>query len=170
MAKKTTIKKYYRSRNRWSPNIAEFSSNSGALQANAIFHVDSTLATNPSQSTLGVSQVYTVKNFEISFEFEQTGNPAIENLTAYIMFLPQGMLAQNNFNIEHPEYIMAYQFYGSAATDTNNNRNTRRIKTRMARKLNTGDSVILLIKGINKSSGPGAFEIRGLVRWWTKAN
>lgn len=171
MARKTkTIKKYYRSKARWSPNISEFSSSEEAQPG--IFHFESTLATNPSQTTLGVSQVYTVKNFEINFECDG-GGQYIEDLAAYIMFVPQGMTVTAAYNNEHPEYIMAYQFYGSASTDNSESRlGTRRIKTRLSRKLNTGDSVILFIKGLNESN-PGTYytiKLHGLVRWWTKAN
>lgn len=174
MARKTkTIKKYYRSKNKWSSNISEFSSTSGTLALNSPFHLESTIATNPSQSTLGVSQIYTVKNFEINFEFDtnSAGASAIENLAAYIMFLPQGMVVTDTYNMEHPEYIMAYQFYGSPQPDTPYY-SVKKIKTRMARKLNTGDSIILLIKGnyVGQGSSGQTFDIHGLVRWWTKAN
>jgi len=173
MAKKRTIKKYYRPKSKWSANISEFSSSAGSLGANSTFHLESTLATNPSQTTLGVSQIYTVKNFEINFEFDaMTGSiQNIENLTAYIMFLPQGMTVTPNLNVDHPEYIMAYQYYGSPQPDTPNY-GVRKIKSRMARKLNTGDSIILFIKGqnTNTSSNVDPFAIHGLVRWWTKAN
>ena len=40
----------------------------------------------------------------------------------------------------------------------------------MARKLNTGDSVQLFIKGINEDINNVPFNIHGLIRWWTKAN
>lgn len=174
MAKKRTTKRYYRPKSKWSANISEFSSTTGTLAANSVFHLESTLATNPSQTTLGVSQIYTVKNFEINFEFDQSGIgdiTRIENLTAYIMFLPQGMTVTEDFNTEHPEYIMAYQYYGSPQPDTPNY-GVRKIKTRMARKLNTGDSVILYLKGQNtySQSISDPFTIHGLVRWWTKAN
>lgn len=169
MARKTKIvKKYYRSKTRWSPNISEFSSDQSAQPG--VFHFESTLATNPSQTTLGVSQVYTVKNFEINFECDG-GSQYIEDLSAYIMFVPQGMTVTADYNIQHPEFIMNYQFYGSASGDISESRmGTRRLKTRMSRKLNTGDSVILFIKGTNESTGYVSTKLHGLVRWWTKAN
>lgn len=175
MAKTKRVKRYYRPKSKWSANISEFSSQSGVLTQNSTFHLESTLATNPSQTTLGVSQIYTVKNFEINFEFDSDGTSglitSVENLTAYIMFLPQGMTVTENLNTEHPEYIMAYQYYGSPQPDTPNY-GVRKIKSRMARKLNTGDSIILFIKGYNagSTSNNNPFAIHGLVRWWTKAN
>ena len=59
--------------------------------------------TNPIQSSTTVSQQFTVKNIEAYFNFdvaEQSNAHNLECLTAYIMFVPQGMnvriLMKNN--------------------------------------------------------------------------
>ena len=172
MAKtKRVTKRYYRPRAKYSSNIQEFSSTNSVNDG--LFYLGSTLATNPTQSTLGVSQLYTVKNFEIDFTFEAVGSTTqqnIEDIAAYIMYLPQGMAITADYNIQHPEYIMNYKYYGSPTQDVSYYQ-PYRIKTRMARKLNTGDSVILFIKGNNNSAGDSrSIELHGVVRWWTKAN
>lgn len=40
----------------------------------------------------------------------------------------------------------------------------------MARRLNTGDSVILFITGYNEASSAEQLQLNGLIRWWTKTN
>lgn len=168
---KKIIKKYYRPKSKWAANISEFSTESNTINPGT-FQYNATLVQNPSQTNLGVSQLYTVKNFEINFEFDMISGSIddLECLCAYIMYRPQGMVLSVNFNIDHPEYVMAYQFYGSPQPDAPNY-GVKKIKTRLSRKLNTGDSIILLIKGFNSSQAATVkFGIQGLVRWWTKAN
>lgn len=157
---------------KWSANIQEFSSNE---QVNVgVFFLESTLATNPSQNILGVSQIFTVKNPEISFIFksDSVANTAnIDDLSVYIMFVPQGMTVTEDYNTQHPEYMLAYKFYGSPFADTGSqNYQPFKIKSRLSRKLNTGDKIILLIKGFNNSNTNNNLIISGLTRWWTKAN
>lgn len=99
------------------------------------------------------------------------------------MFVPQGMNVTASYNLEHPEYIMAYKFLGSPSVDYTNlvgqgsivgqQYQPYRINTRLSRKLNTGDSVILFIKGNNTNTTGttnAVFDFHGLVRWWTRAN
>ena len=108
-------RRYYRKKSgRWSANIQEISSDivnavSGANYSSTV------LAFNPLQTNTATSQVYTVKNFEISFTFESPAEVIenIEDITAYIMFVPQGMTITASYNNQHPEYIMAYKYIGS---------------------------------------------------------
>lgn len=94
------------------------------------------------------------------------------------MYVPQGMTPGLDYNIQHPEYIMAYKFLGGPSLDSGTGNNggqqyqPMRVNTRLSRKLNSGDSVILFIKGQspNLYTGNGSFDFHGLVRWWTKAN
>lgn len=178
MARKRIIKRY-RKKSRYSPNISEFSE---LLTApTGTFSFTNILCTNPAQTTLGVSQQYTVKNFEISFTFETEGtydNNLIEDIAAYIMYKPQGMNVSATYNLEHPEYIMSYKYYGSPINDNYNNGLNNgqqfqplKIRTRMARKLQTGDSIILFIKGVNENlENSIPLKIHGILRWWSKAN
>ena len=142
--------------------------------------VSYTLATNPVQDITTTSQVFTTKNFDISFTLEQSSNTGsgvnsslIEDITAYVMYVPQGMNVTSLYNNQHPEYVLNYKYYGSPATDSNQTYQPYKIRTRLARKLNTGDSIILFLK-YNYASQTGVtgtiFELHGVVRWWTKAN
>lgn len=176
-------------RTRWSPNIQELPVTRNTYQvpvgsAGTTFTHSVTLAFNPTQVNTAVSQIYTVKNFEINFAIDRPFSSSqsteasnnTEDITAYIMFVPQGMVVNDNYNIQHPEYIMAYKFLGQPSPDSEQQYQPFRIKTRMSRKLNTGDSVILFLKGYNTYNNTTgtpvtfSYDFHGLVRWWTKAN
>ena len=174
MARKTR-RRYYKHRGRWCSNIQEIPQTQYTV-ANSPFGDSITLVTNPIQATTGVSQIYTVKNIEVSMVAEIDEDDAspndFEDLTYYIMYVPQGMNLTTDYNIEHPEYIMAYKYLGSPTLDGNQQYQPVKIKTRLARKLNTGDQIILFFKG-RCNAGMGSnriFRLGGLVRWWTKAN
>lgn len=175
---RTKRTKRFRKRGKWSANIETLANvqNSAAVGE---FANTATLCTNPIQTNTTVSQQFTVKNIEAYFNFdaaEQANAHNLECLTAYIMFVPQGMNIGSNYEKQHPEYIMAMRYYGSpefevsTGTSTNGIRNPLRIKTRLARRLQTGDSIVLYIKGINQSTSDLNYRLGGVIRWWTKAN
>lgn len=176
MAKRTR-RKYWKRRTRWAANIADIGTSIGITSGIGEFSGTATLVTNPVQSSLSTSQIYTIKNVEATFDLafansaSEDAGSGVERLTVYIMFVPQGMNVGEDYNILHPEYILNYRFIGAPMADNNIYRNPVRVKTRLARKLNTGDSIILFIKG-NKdiTSAIGSLQINGVVRWWTKAN
>lgn len=174
---------YRRKSGRWSANIKTIKNDSFTAQPNSTGFAVSDLCVNPVQTDSSVSQQYTVKNIELSYEIEV--QPAslndVESLTAYIMYVPQGMDVTEIYPNNHPEYIMAYRFLGSpnveqeaagsSGAKVNPGRLPSKIKTRMARRLQTGDKVILLITWINGSTtNPASLNFNGLIRWWTKAN
>lgn len=168
---KRRVRRFKKRTVRWCSNIQEI--NDTSIQATPFsFTGVTTLVTNPVQSNQITSQVYTVKNFDINFTIEGSV-PTIEAVTAYIMFVPQGMNITDDYNINHPEYILNYKYLGSPSNNTTNSPYQQfqptRLRTRLARKLQTGDSIILLIKGYNKGSST-SLELSGLIRWWTKGN
>lgn len=178
MARK--YKKFRRYRKaRWASNIKEISLDNISLQP-ATFSITQTLAQNPAQQDNLVSQTFTIKNIEASFVFEgkfgaATGYDNIENITAYLMYVPQGYASStdlpNDFNNLHPEWIMNYKFIGSPSGDENQGYQPVKFKTRLSRRLQTGDRIVLFIKGFNKNStAVSSYELHGLIRWWTKAN
>lgn len=174
------ITKRYRRKGRWSANIKNIS-NSDITANTGDFFATTILCQNPVQDTQTVSQQYTVKNVEVSFQLETDQNEGtsarfyVESLVCYIMYVPQGMSVDINYPSYHPEYIMAMRFLGSPDFENNSSnttpgRNPLRVKTRLARRLQTGDSVILFIGGNNTSTLSGTLKFHGLLRWWTKAN
>lgn len=174
MARKTYRKRFFK-KAKWAANIQEFNYQ-GITAVPGSFSGNTVLTTNPTQNTLGVSQIYTVKNFDINFTIEAQDQWLIEAVTVYIMYVPQGMTITDNYNIEHPEYIMNYKYLGSASSvgtstsQENQQYQPYRVRTRMARKLNTGDSIVLFVKGFSQGTANLTLNIAGIVRWWTKAN
>lgn len=168
----------YRKGSRWAANIQELSNSIVNIQPNGKWFRDYTLAFNPTQTNTSVSQVFTVKNFEINFNIDiatdqQNVLANIEDICAYIMFVPQGMTVTADYNIQHPEYVMAYKFLGSPSNDyLGQQYQPFRIRTRLSRKLQSGDQIKLFLIGNNTSTTLtiSGLEIHGVYRWWTKAN
>lgn len=169
MARTKKVRKYYR-KGRWSSNIKTVENESITLPTGKS-SASITLCYNPPQTDTTVSQIYTVKNVEFSYELEMPsgGGTNIESICGYIMFVPQGMTVGQDYAQLHPEYIMAMRFYGSPDNDTPY-RNPLKIKTRLSRRLNTGDSIIFYITALNTYNNSYIINVNGLLRWWTKAN
>lgn len=179
MAKKIRRRRYYRSKGRWSANIKPLVETSIEAPYNSSFYGTVDLCQNPAQSDTTVSQQYTIKNIELNSEIEYVTSSLgsyqnIESLIAYVMYVPQGMTVTETYPAFHPEYIMAMRFLGSPNVDTTAPyRNPLRIKTRLARRLQTGDKIILLVTGFNQGTQTGfntTLKFNGLIRWWSKAN
>lgn len=184
MARYRRTRRYRRKSGRWSSNITTISKES-ITAAQGSWYSTLTLATNPVQVNTGVSQTFTAKNFEISFTLEGILGTSVwsaDAITAYIMYVPQGMTVTDAYETQHPEYILNYKYYGSPTsiapaswTGSPEEYHIQRIqpmkiKSRLSRKLQTGDSIILLLKGVNGSNSPLNLELSGVIRWWTKAN
>lgn len=176
MARRIFYRRYRRKLGKWSPNIQRISQ-SGNAPNNSVFSDFVTIAqNNTSTSSTTISQIFTVKNIEVSAQLEAGTPNAIENLEYYIMYVPQGYLLDANLPFAHPEWIMAYKYIGTPIAETNplptqSNAQTPRVKTRLSRKLNTGDSIVFMITGRNATTqGDVSVRYNGLVRWWTKAN
>lgn len=165
-------KRYFKRKGRWSSNIVKFS-NQSFTNTQTEFFAYYTLCSNPAQSTTTVSQQYTVKNFAINYEItSETDTVDLDNLCAFILYIPQGFNISVNTPYEHPEWILAMRYYGNISTENNIYRNPLSIRTRMARRLQTGDQIVLFISGHDTAgvtAGNTNF-FRGIVRWNSKAN
>ena len=147
MAKTYKKRRYYKRKGRWSSNIKNISDHQFLQNGWNGNSVD--LCLNPIQSDITVSQQYTVKNIELSVYLEAVGaqvDETIENIQHYIMYVPQGMNLTTDYNLEHPEYIMAYYYQGNPSVDNGQLGYRLKIKTRMARRLQTGDRIIYFWK------------------------
>jgi hypothetical protein len=172
MAKYRRYRNYNRrSRPKWSANITHHVGEVIPLAAASTFFHTTVLSFNPIQTNTTVPQIFTVKNVEFNGTMEMTSaNNNIENLCAFIMFVPQGMTITASYDIDHPEYIMAMKYYGSPSLDGQQQYQPLKVKTRLSRKLNTGDSIVLYLKGFNVGTTGTNLEYSGITRWWTKAN
>lgn len=177
----TARKIYYRKRffkrssGRWSSNIKTITNRHLSATPGSFFgSID--LCTNPNQLDSTVSQKYTVKNIEFAFTSDNqysSNENLIDALTGYIMYVPEGYAVTETLPSLHPEWIMAYKFYGKGGISDTSSQYVRplSIKTRLSRRLNTGDKVILLLTGNNSSTQAiQELQINGIIRWWTKAN
>lgn len=171
MARRYRRRRYFK-KAKWCPNLQDIL-NTSINAASGRFSGTTTLTTNPNNSNSTVSQIYTVKNIEITFTIEnQDLNRTFDGIAAYIMFVPQGMNVSNDYHLNHPEYIMAYKYLGNPLNENNSGQQFQpiRVRSRLSRKLNTGDSIILYIAGQNNNTANSVLYLSGLIRWWTKAN
>lgn len=171
MARRRYRRRYYK-KTRWSANLTNIIGNVITAEPSTSFQNNIVLCYNPIQSQQTVSQKFTVKNVEFNGVYEAGSSSAttIENFCAYIMFVPQGMNVTANYETQHPEYIMAMKYFGSPSNDGQQQYQPFKVRTRLARTLDTGDSVILYLKGTNVGTTQVNLEYSGVVRWWTKAN
>lgn len=176
-------RRYRRSHSKWSPNIDQIIQPI-SLNSTGQFGYPITLALNPTTtSATSVTQKFTVKNIEASFVFEanELAN-TLEALTFFIMYIPQGF-NENYSDLPqlHPEWVMAYKFIGSPTYEqpvegqqppASQQYQPTKIKTRLSRKLNSGDKIILFAQGFRQGTSTQAISVTltGVVRWWSKAN
>lgn len=169
----------------WSTRLTNFTGSQLATAANN-FIIYQNLAQNPAQSVDTVSNLFTVKNINCQVELQGSASQIIENLQAYIMYIPQGYVptgtpgAYADIPFDHPEWIMAHRYYGSPNIEFQQTPGTTantpgfpplRLRSRLARKLDTGDRIIILILGNNTSQTQSAeLNYSGLVKYNTKAN
>lgn len=168
MARKRTRRYSRRYRGRWSSNIRTLSVENQSIPANSSFYTAIKLCENPAQNDNTVSQQFTVKNLEYSYNFGATNPDTIENVQSYIMFVPQGYAVSETLPFTHPEWIMANRYLGDPMQDVSD-RFLAKIKSRLARRLNTGDAIYFLLVGESGNNSHAA-TLKGLARWWTKAN
>ena len=189
MARRRYRKSYRRPKGRWCSNIknvnktATYTITAAQQVAGGTLWMSDLLAENPAQADNTVSQIYTVKNFDISFFLEYDCNSPtttgfLDGFACYIVYVPQGFTVNNEIINTHPEWIMAMRYVGEPKNDTTEQQQFLpfRIRSRMARKLNTGDGIYFLAVGrrdpiqVATTTITLNLDTKGLVRWWTKAN
>ena len=180
MAKYRRYRKYTRrSRSRWISNLVDIGPNDFTLSTPEDWNsTEYTLVTNPDYNNQLTSNLYTIKNVEVALNFDATAGNAkwVENVQFYIMYAPQNMPINQDYAIKHPENILAMRYYGEPGVDEGSTnpsdvRAPLRIKTRLARKLNAGDRIILFIRAANvTTSNQIKCQYGGICRFWTKAN
>lgn len=183
MARYYRYRKYsrrFRRKGIWSSNLKNFLGSQSA-GPNQQFIIYSNLCQNPDSSDITVSQKYTVKNVNCSVQLnaQTTASvPYLDSFQAYIMFIPQGYVptglpsAYATLPFDHPEWIMAHKFIGTVQMADESNKPFR-ITSRLSRKLDSGDRIVLVILGRNTAPLTGSsytVDYQGLVKFNTKAN
>lgn len=177
MARTKAIAKRYIRKGNWSTRLTNFSGSQSA-GGNQSYIIYQNLAQNPAQSVDTISSKYTVKNIVLDCEITfQDSGAEVENLQYFIMYIPQGYIptgtpsAYADVPYDHPEWIMTHRFVGSPQQDESPYYPPIRTRTRLARKLDTGDRIVLIILGQNtNSTNSRTIEYRGLVKYNAKAN
>lgn len=112
MAKARRRYRNYRKSTRWSANLTNVIGMQAAANANTTFQTHVTLCSNKSSENDMVSTVFTVKNIEFNGTITIIAqDPALndknnlEDITAYVMYVPQDMTVGPTYAKAHPEYI-----------------------------------------------------------------
>jgi len=179
MARTKRIQKYYK-KSSWSTRISNIEGAQlvGANNKAIIYY---NLCKNPAQDENTVSNKFTVKNIDLQLELSNasssSGTSDLEDFQVYICYIPQGYVPTGtpsyyeNVPFDHPEWIMVHRYVGLPLGDAATSYLPLHIKSRLARKLDTGDRVVLIILGKNTSTSQGyTIDYRGLVKYNTKAN
>lgn len=167
-------------RKKWASNIGD-SSLSLNVPANSVYAAGAAFALNPVQSPSSVSNSYVVKNVKLSVEAVVNNSAAVAYLNhvmAAIMYVPQGYVVKHSIISEHPEWIMAIKYLGDGMNidGTTPVVDSSRLKpftisTRLSRRLQTGDSVQLVLFARNASvENMQTVTFRFLAQWWTRGD
>ena len=178
MARTKRIQKYYK-KHIWSTRISNVEGYQSASGGNK-YIINYNLCQNPAQSDSTVSNKFTVKNIDLQLEvgIENAGqNTDLEDFQVFICYVPQGYVPSGtpslyeNVPYDHPEWIMVHRYVGLPLADSSTSYLPLHIKSRLARKLDTGDRIVLIILGKNTSTST-SYQIvyRGIVKYNTKAN
>lgn len=165
----------YKKKN-WSSNIIT-SSTTITFPASSTYGAGSALCLNPSQSVATVSQPFTVKNIKLSVSSVASQvaiSDAVDNIIVAIVYVPQGYTVTYNTLAEHPEWFMAVKYIDNPSLEQSSANGSQykpfTVSTRLARKLQTGDSIQLCVFGTSSSSNPAPVTFRFMAQWWTCAN
>lgn len=178
-AKRRHYKRYYK-KGEWSTRLQNFNENV-QTQANQTGTVAITyqLTENPAQTQDSVSQKFTVKNICIDCYLTlgagQSTSNFLENFQYYVMYVPQGypinVSSITDMPFNHPEWIMAYRYFNTPIGDSQTSFPPIRIRSRLARKLDTGDAIYLFAFGTYENTVQSLqVNLAGLVKYNTKAN
>ena len=105
-------RRFYKRKTHYSPNILRIGPNSYNIAAQSRDIGIVTLVENQEYDPNRTNNIITVKNTELSIEFEGS-HTLIESCTAYLMFIPEGYTTTVDTPTQHPEWIMAYKYFGS---------------------------------------------------------
>ena len=134
------------------------------------------MAQNP-QSNTCFSTIY-CKEYRSSGQLEIETSTAsnladIEELTYYIMYVPEGYAIDLNLPFTHPEWIMAYKYAGQSTHGTAAMVLFNLQKLRLVYLDVLIQEILLYFLYTAQNINPTTslqVKFQGLVRWWTKAN
>ena len=173
--RRRTYRKAY-PRKKWASNIGN-STLTMNVPGNSTYAAGAAFALNPAQSPSTVSNSFVVKNVKLSIEpiVASPSSPAgLNQLIAAIMYVPQGYVVGPSILNEHPEWLMAVKYLGDGMSidtlDVQNRQKPFTVSSRLSRRLQTGDSVQLVLFAQNSTSGEIPVAFRFLAQWWTRSD
>ena len=181
MARRYFRRSYRRAypRKKWASNIGSSVLNM-TVPINSTSAAGAAFALNPVQSPSTVSTAFTVKRVKLSIEAvtpQSEDFRVLQQVIAAIMYVPQGYQVSYSILNEHPEWVMAIKYMGEPSmyespTSTGGTRNKPfQVSSRLARKLQTGDSVQLVLFATNTSTENTAnISFRFLAQWWSRSD
>lgn len=132
-------RRYYGRRRKWTP---VFLTEEAVVPKQAVYGF-ANLAVNQSNqgTTAPVATNIKVKNFKVSVDVQGAGDTmGSPCITFAICFVPQGYTVNADLMIQHPEWVMAWKTIDLQTTST------VMVSSRMARNLNSGDSVVFFFR------------------------
>lgn len=141
----------YRKRRKWSPTLVNGSFSLSATASTSNFQ-GTVLCRNSSNvgTDVPVSTIVKVKNFKVLCDITSVSN-SISNLFVGIIFVPQGFTVSLTTPTEHPEWLLVWRTIDGTAGASLGVQNVQ-ISSRLARNLNSGDSIVLFTSGTNLQS------------------
>ena len=179
------VRRYYRrayrrvNRKKWASNIGSSTLNL-TVPANSTYAAGAAFALNPAQSPSTVSTSFTVKRVKLAIDAvtpQSEDFRFLQQVIAAIMYVPQGYTVDYTILQQHPEWVMAIKYMGEPSmyespTSTGGSRNKPfQGSSRLARKLQTGDSIQLVLFATNISTDtPANINFRFLAQWWSRSD
>lgn len=142
-----------RPRRRWAPHLVQ-GSLSITIPAATSAGQTSVLCSNSANvgSDTPVSTIIKVKNFKVVVDLTAASqNLQLTNFIIAICYVPQGFDPGTEFLYQHPEWILVWRTVDVSQTVSNSGASLQnvQISSRLARNLNTGDSIRLFGVGTN---------------------
>lgn len=163
-------------RKKWASNIGN-SEVTLTVPSNSTYAAGAAFALNPAQSPSTVSNSFVVKNVKLSVEAVGIGGSVFSNLNqliAAIMYVPQGYVVSPSILNEHPEWLMAVKYLGEGLNSDDSTSPKFKpftVSTRLSRRLQTGDSIQLVLFAQNTSTSQNtSVTFRFLAQWWTRSD
>ena len=162
---------FYTARRRtvkWSPHLIE---ERLAITANSeSFGSYQLLAKNSSDSSTPTPSVIKVKNFRVSVDTllgSSSFSSSLQTFNVYVIFIPEGVTITQDTPKQHPEWLLGWK---SVNEITHQQRDTTVITSRLARNLNSGDSVYVLFTGSQGPNVSQTINVNIVASYVTRAN
>lgn len=154
MARRRRYRRRYR-RLRWAKQMVNITHEGFTVSNNSNWSYNIPLCENPVDENTMVPTPRYFKRIKLSFEVENEAkdniaNFQIEGLTAFILYVPEGLTAGPALIKQHPEWVLGSKFYGSVSNEsTGTSGKVFTLYSRLCKKLLSGDKIMVVFTGVN---------------------